>query len=152
MGIPVTVLVDGAAPWLMKSRGIDVVLFGADRIARNGDTANKIGSYMLALAARAHRVPLYVVAPTSSFDPASADGEDLPIEERPAEEVRRVGGVSTAPAGVEVFNPAFDVTPAEAITGWITEGGILRPPFTEEVLAAARARMGSSGEGASGGG
>ncbi|MBU2690529.1 MAG: S-methyl-5-thioribose-1-phosphate isomerase [Candidatus Eisenbacteria bacterium] len=140
-GIPVTVQVDGAAPWLIKSRGIDIILYGADRIARNGDTANKIGSYMLSLAAQAHKVPLYVVAPTSSFDSKIPDGEAIPIEDRGEEEVTLWGGRRTAPEGIDVFNPAFDITPATHITGWITEGGILQPPFTEKRLAAARSSM-----------
>jgi methylthioribose-1-phosphate isomerase len=133
-GIPCTLLVDGAAAWALSRGMVDVVLIGADRIARNGDTANKIGSHMLALAARTHGVPFYVVAPTSSFDPELESGEKIPIEERAADEVRCCGGRPTAPAGVSVFNPAFDVTPASWITGWITERGILRPPFTPRIL------------------
>ncbi|MBD3333992.1 MAG: S-methyl-5-thioribose-1-phosphate isomerase [Candidatus Eisenbacteria bacterium] len=142
VGIPVTVLVDGAAGWLMRRRGVDLVLFGADRVAQNGDTANKIGSYMLALAAQRHAIPVYVAAPTSSFDPGLPDGEAIPIEERHPDEVRRWGGRQTAPPDVPVFNPAFDVTPAELIRGWITEGGVLKPPFTAGALAAARAQPG----------
>lgn len=129
LGIPATLLVDGAAPALLRSGRVDVVLYGADRVARNGDTANKIGSYMVSLAARAHGVPLYVVAPTSSFDLSVPDGASIPIEERAPEEVRRWGGHATAPEGIEVYNPAFDITPAENVTGWITEKGILHPPF-----------------------
>jgi methylthioribose-1-phosphate isomerase len=128
VGIPVTLLVDGAAPSLMRSGKVDVVLYGADRVAQNGDTANKIGSYMLALASRAHNVPLYIVAPTSSFDLSVPDGGAIPIEERSADEVRRWGGHVTAPE-VPVYNPAFDVTPAEYIAGWVTEKGVVRPPF-----------------------
>jgi methylthioribose-1-phosphate isomerase len=129
LGIPVTVLVDGAAPALMRSGRIDMVLYGADRVAANGDTANKIGSYMLSLAAKAHGIPLYVVAPTSSFDLSIPDGDAIPIEERSADEVGRWGGRATAPEGVAVYNPAFDVTPAAHVTGWITERGVLVPPF-----------------------
>jgi methylthioribose-1-phosphate isomerase len=128
-GVPATLLVDGAAPSLMKRGDVDVVLYGADRVARNGDTANKIGSYMLALAAKAHGIPLYIVAPTSSFDPAVPDGDSIPIEQRSPQEVRRWGGRVTAPDGIPVYNPAFDVTPAEYISGWVTERGVVQPPF-----------------------
>lgn len=131
VGIPVTLLVDGAAPSLMSSGKVDVVLYGADRVARNGDTANKIGSYMLGLAAGAHGIPLYIVAPTSSFDPSIPDGSAIPIEQRPGDEVRRWGGHVTAPE-CPVYNPAFDVTPAELIAGWVTEKGVIHPPFVWE--------------------
>jgi methylthioribose-1-phosphate isomerase len=120
-GIPHAVLPDGAGASLMAQGKVDLVLVGADRVAKNGDTANKIGTYPLALAARHHGIPLYVVAPSSSFDPGCAQGSAIPIEERAAAEVSLTGG----PA----FNPAFDVTPASLITGWVTERGVLRPPF-----------------------
>ena len=123
-GIPHTVIPDGAAAGLMARGEVDVVLVGADRIARNGDVANKLGTYPLAIAARRHGVPFYSVAPSSSFDPACASGDTIEIELRSAAEL-------TAPAGSAVFNPAFDVTPAELITGWVTERGILKPPFGE---------------------
>jgi methylthioribose-1-phosphate isomerase len=128
-GIPHTVLADGAAASLMAAGSVDVVLVGADRVARNGDTANKVGTYPLALAARRHGVPFYVVAPWSSFDPACMTGADIPIEQRDADEVLRPLGVPAAPRGGAAYNPAFDVTPAEVITGWVTERGVLRPPF-----------------------
>jgi methylthioribose-1-phosphate isomerase len=123
-GIPHTVIPDGAAAGLMARGEVDVVLVGADRIARNGDVANKLGTYPLAIAARRHGVPFYPVAPSSSFDPACASGDAIEIEQRSAAEL-------TAPAGSAVYNPAFDVTPAELITGWVTERGILKPPFGE---------------------
>lgn len=120
-GIPHTVQPDGAAASLMQTGKVDVVLVGADRVAKNGDTANKIGTYPLALAAKQHGVPLYVVAPSSSFDPKCKSGAAIPIEQRAADEVSLTG----SPA----FNPAFDVTPAALISGWVTERGVLRPPF-----------------------
>ncbi len=128
-GIPHAVLPDGAAASLMAAGKVDVVLVGADRVARNGDTANKVGTYALAIAARRHAVPLYVVAPSSSFDPACESGDRIPIEQRPVDEVTRPLGTPAAPEGSEVYNPAFDVTPAELISGWVTERGILKPPF-----------------------
>jgi methylthioribose-1-phosphate isomerase len=128
-GIEATLLVDGAAAWRMAEHGVDLVLVGADRIAANGDTANKVGTYGLAVAAARHRVPFYVVAPCSTLDPALATGAEIPVEERPADEVRTWGGMALAPRGTRVWNPAFDVTPAELIAGWVTERGTLRPPF-----------------------
>jgi methylthioribose-1-phosphate isomerase len=120
-GISHAVLPDGAAATLMARGKVDVVLVGADRVAKNGDTANKVGTYPLALAARHHGVPLYVVAPSSSFDPSCPDGAAIPIEQRAGAEVSLTG----SPA----FNPAFDVTPGSLISGWISERGVLRPPF-----------------------
>jgi methylthioribose-1-phosphate isomerase len=105
------------------------VITGADRIARNGDTANKIGTYTLAILARHHGIPFYVAAPMSTVDPTLAGGSQIPIEEREAEEVRCFGELATSPAGAEAFNPAFDVTPAELITGIVTEKGVLGPPY-----------------------
>jgi len=139
-GIEVTVLIDGARAWLMATAGIDLVLVGADRVAANGDTANKIGTLSGAIAARRYGVPFYVVAPSSSFDLALADGAAIPVEWRGAHEVCELAGVRTAPRGVEGWNPAFDVTPGELITGWITEHGVLQPPFT--ALDSARAPRG----------
>jgi methylthioribose-1-phosphate isomerase len=121
-GIPHTVIPDGAAAGLMARGEVDVVLVGADRIARNGDVANKLGTYPLAIAAQRHRVPFYSAAPSSSFDPAIGTGAEIPIEERSAAEL-------AAPEGSRVFNPAFDITPAELVTGYVTEKGILKPPF-----------------------
>ena len=132
-GIEVTLLVDGAAASLLGRGRVDLALVGADRIAANGDAANKIGTYALALAAARHGVPFYIVAPSSTFDLATPSGAGIEIEERPAGEVRAWGGRLAAPPDVPVWNPAFDVTPAELIRGWITEQGILQPPF--EALA-----------------
>ena len=132
-GIPVTLLCDSAAAWLMRSGQVQAVLVGADRIAANGDTANKIGTYAVALAAREHGVPFYVVAPSSTFDLSLPSGEHIPIEQRAAEEVIRFGSVPVAPQGVKVFNPAFDVTPAEWITAIVCQRGIIRPVSRERI-------------------
>jgi methylthioribose-1-phosphate isomerase len=126
--IPVTLLVDGAAAFLMSRGEIDVAIVGADRVAANGDTANKIGTYMLAVLAQRHNIPFYVACPLSTIDPQLAHGNLIPIEERAAEEVTGAGGVRWAPAGINVRNPAFDVTPAALITGLITERGVLSRP------------------------
>jgi methylthioribose-1-phosphate isomerase len=128
-GVPHTVIPDGAAAGLMARDRVDVCLVGADRIARNGDVANKIGTYALAIAAARHRVPFYVVAPGSSFDPACESGAQIPIEERRPEEVTRPLGIQAAPGESRAFNPAFDVTGADLIAGYVTEAGIVRPPF-----------------------
>ncbi|MCA1828924.1 MAG: S-methyl-5-thioribose-1-phosphate isomerase [Myxococcales bacterium] len=130
-GIPVTLLPDVAAASLLDSGRIGCVVVGADRIARNGDTANKIGTYPLALAAHAAGVPFFVAAPTSTLDPRAATGADIPIEERAAAEVTHLAGQRVAAEGVEVFNPAFDVTPARYISAIVTERGVARPPYTE---------------------
>lgn len=127
--IPVTVLVDGAAAALMRAGRIHACFVGADRIATNGDVANKVGTYALAIVARRHGVPFYVVAPSSTFDPKTERGEDIVIEQRMPDEVRRGFGAATAPDGVEVFNPAFDVTPAELITAIVSDRGVHRPPY-----------------------
>jgi methylthioribose-1-phosphate isomerase len=139
-GIPVVLICDGAAAWTLRRKRVDAVLIGADRIAANGDTANKVGSYGLALAAREAGVPFYVVAPSSSVDPDTPSGAEIPIEERPPDEVRTVGGRTVAPRRTEVFNPAFDVTPAHLIEAIVTESGIFRRPFADLVLAARLAR------------
>ncbi len=130
-GIPCALLCDGAAAWLFRTTRIDAVLVGADRVARNGDTANKIGTLAVALAARAYKVPFYVVAPRSSFDPSLPDGSRIPIEERDPEELLCFQGSRAAPDGVTAWNPAFDVTPAGLVSGWVTERGVERPPFRE---------------------
>jgi methylthioribose-1-phosphate isomerase len=130
-GIPTTLITDGMAGACMARGMVDVVIVGADRIARNGDTANKIGTYGLAVLARHHQIPFYVAAPTSTLDPSLADGSQIPIEERSAEEVLGFGGTPVAPAGAEVFNPAFDITPAELIAGIVTERGVARAPYGE---------------------
>ncbi|HMA24165.1 MAG TPA: S-methyl-5-thioribose-1-phosphate isomerase, partial [Gemmatimonadaceae bacterium] len=128
-GIPVTVLVDGAAAALMCNGKVDLCVVGADRIAVNGDVANKIGTYALAIVARHHGIPFYVAAPTSTFDPSTATGGDIVIEQRSGDEVRRGFGVPTAPDGANVFNPAFDVTPASLITAIVSDRAVHRPPF-----------------------
>ncbi len=135
-GIDVTVICDNMAAQVMREGRIQVVIVGADRIAANGDTANKIGTYGVALLARAHGIPFYVAAPSSTFDLSLSDGSRIPIEERSADEVVRGFGQPTAPQGVKVYNPAFDVTPAELIAGIITEKGILRPPYEASIAAA----------------
>ena len=128
-GIPVTVLVDGAAAALMRSGRVDMCLVGADRIAANGDVANKIGTYSLAVAAYYHGIPFYVAAPWSTFDPSTPSGGRITIEERSPDEVRRGFGAQTAPDEVHIFNPAFDVTPAELITAIVSDRGIHRAPY-----------------------
>src|SRR5438552_8067027 len=126
-GIPVTLICDNMAAQVMKEGKVQMVVVGADRIAANGDTANKIGTYGVALLARAHGIPFYVAAPSSTFDLTLPDGSAIPIEQRDPREVTHGFGRQTAPEGVEVYNPAFDVTPAELIAGIITEKGIIRP-------------------------
>jgi len=131
-GIPHRLIADVAAASVMRQGLVDLVVTGADRIAANGDTANKIGTYGVAVLARHHGVPFYVAAPFSTIDPAIASGDAIVIEERDAAEVRGVAGRQTAPAASPVFNPAFDVTPAELITAIITERGVYRPPYDFE--------------------
>jgi methylthioribose-1-phosphate isomerase len=131
LGIPSTLIVDSAAGFLMKRGEVSCVVVGADRIAANGDVANKVGTYTLAVVAGENRVPFYVAAPTSTVDLALSSGDEIPIEERRPEEVTRFGGVQVAPEGVGVRNPAFDLTPHQYLTGIITEKGILREPYTE---------------------
>ena len=128
-GIPHRLIADVAAASVMSRGEVDLVVTGADRIAANGDTANKIGTYSLAVLAAHHRVPFYVAAPFSTIDPSIASGAQIPIEERDASEVRRVGGQQTAPSASPVFNPAFDVTPAALIAAIVTERGVVRPPY-----------------------
>jgi methylthioribose-1-phosphate isomerase len=123
------VLTDGMAASLMRERGIDLCIVGADRIAANGDVANKIGTYNLAITARYHGVPFVVAAPTSTLDSATASGGEIVIEQRSAREVTQVGAKRTAPDGVCIYNPAFDVTPAELVTAIVTDQGIHRPPY-----------------------
>lgn len=137
-GIPMTLIADNAAGHLMRTGQVDVVLFGADRIAANGDVANKIGSYKLAVLARENGVPCYSVAPTSTIDLSLPDGDAIPIEERDPEEVTIIGGARIAPPGVPVYNPAFDVTPHRYLTGIITENGIVYPPFQRNLRQVVR--------------
>ncbi len=139
--IPTTVITDGMAGALMRQGRVNFVVVGADRIAANGDTANKIGTYGVAVLAREHGIPFYVAAPLSTIDLRTPDGAAIPIEERQAREVTHVGGSRLAPEGAAVWNPAFDVTPHELIAGIITEQGIVRPPFVDSlkrVFAGAR--------------
>lgn len=128
-GIPVRVIVDSAAASVMAAGGVDLVIVGADRIAANGDAANKIGSYALAVLARHHGIPFYVAAPASTLDPALPAGRGIVIEQRPRDEIARGFGRVTVPDGVDVENPAFDVIPAELITAIITDGGVHRAPY-----------------------
>ncbi len=129
-GVEVCVICDNMAGLVMKEKRIDLVIVGADRIAANGDTANKIGTYSVAVLAAWHRIPFYVAAPYSTFDLSLPDGTGIPIEERDGGEIGNGFGRRTAPEGVAFYNPAFDVTPHELITGYITERGILTPPFS----------------------
>jgi len=126
-GIDTTLICDNMAAQVMKEGRIHLVIVGADRIAANGDTANKIGTYGVALLAQAHGIPFYVAAPSSTFDLSLCSGEAIPIEQRDAKEVTHGFGRQTAPEGIQVYNPAFDVTPARLITGIITEGGVIQP-------------------------
>ncbi|MET0621863.1 MAG: S-methyl-5-thioribose-1-phosphate isomerase, partial [Pyrinomonadaceae bacterium] len=131
--IPVTVITDNMAGHVMKRGEIDCVVVGADRIAANGDTANKIGTYMVAVLAREHDIPFYVAAPVSTIDLALANGDEIPIEERDAREVTHLREQRLAPEGVAVHNPAFDVTPGELVAAIITDRGVARPPYTESL-------------------
>lgn len=132
-GVPVTLICDNMAGWVMKEQRVQAVITGADRIAANGDSANKIGTYSVALLAKAHGIPFYIAAPSSTFDLKIATGAEIPIEQRKPEEVTAGMGKVTAPKGVAVYNPAFDVTPAELIAAIITERGVIRP-VTEEAI------------------
>ncbi|MFN2449928.1 MAG: S-methyl-5-thioribose-1-phosphate isomerase [Candidatus Baltobacteraceae bacterium] len=132
-GIDATLIVDSAAAVVMQRKGIDLAIVGADRIACNGDTANKVGTYALAIVAAHHRVPLYVAAPRSSFDFTLPSGAQIPIEERASGEVTAFGDARVAPQAARAFNPAFDITPGHLIDGFITECGIVRPPYVETI-------------------
>jgi methylthioribose-1-phosphate isomerase len=132
-GIPVTLICDNMAAQVMKERKVDLVIVGADRIAANGDAANKIGTYGVALLAKAHRIPFYVAAPSSTFDLSLENGDSIPIEQRDPKEITHGFGRQTAPDGVDVYNPAFDVTPASLIDGIITERGIICPVNAETI-------------------
>lgn len=128
-GINATLICDSMAAWAIRKKKVNKIIVGADRIVRNRDAANKIGTYGLAVLARYHRIPFYIAAPSTTFDTRLKSGDDIPIEERSAEEVVRCGGKKTAPDRARVFNPAFDVVPARLISGFITEFGVLTPPF-----------------------
>jgi len=135
-GIQTTVITDNMSGALMRQGRVDLVVVGADRIAANGDTANKIGTYSVAVLAREHQIPFYVAAPLSTIDLDTPDGDHIPIEERAAKEVTHVAGTQLAPEGALVWNPAFDVTPHHLIAGIITERGIFRPPYVESLKRA----------------
>ena len=143
-GIAVTVIPDGAAGAALATGQVHAVVVGCDRVARNGDTANKIGTYALAVLALAHEVPFYVAGPMTTFDAATAGGEGIVIEQRSGDEVRRIGATVVVP-DVAVWNPAFDVTPAALITAFITDAGVLRPPYEvtipDAIAEAARLRL-----------
>lgn len=132
-GIPYTLITDNMAAHVMKTKKVDLVITGADRIAANGDSANKIGTYGLSVLAKAHSIPFYITAPYSTVDLSLSSGDKIVIEERNPDEVRSLGGVRTAPENCNVYNPAFDVTPSEFITAIITDKGIVKPPYTENL-------------------
>lgn len=144
-GVPHAIVVDGASAHIMRTNKVDMAIVGCDRVAANGDTANKIGTYNLALAARDNDVPFYVAAPMSTIDFETPTGDHIEIEERDAEEITRIGDTDVAPHGAPVFNPAFDVTPNRLISGIITEYGIARAPFADS-LAALRSLIGKAAE------
>ncbi len=133
-GIPSKLIADNVAATLIRDGKIDVILVGADRIALNGDSANKIGTFMLSVVAKVYSVPFYIVAPTTTIDFDIETGKEIEIEERNSEEVTHIDGIRIAPEGIEVYNPAFDVTPWENITGIITEKGIIKPPYKENII------------------
>lgn len=135
-GIDTTLLTDGMCSYFMKKKMIDVVIVGADRIAANGDTANKIGTYTLAIAAKYHNIPFYIAAPLSTIDTNITSGDEIPIEERPSAEVTHINGEYICAKNTKVINPSFDVTPNELITGIITEVGILKPNYKESIKQA----------------
>jgi methylthioribose-1-phosphate isomerase len=134
-GVDATLQVDGAAAIAMSRKKIDLVIVGADRIARNGDTANKIGTYGLAILAAHHGIPFYIAAPRSTFDFSMDSGDAIHIEERNAEEVTSFGGTRVAPEGANVYNPAFDVTPGHLVTAFVTEYGVVRAPYLDSIPA-----------------
>ncbi|MFC1667773.1 S-methyl-5-thioribose-1-phosphate isomerase [Chlamydiota bacterium] len=132
-GVEVTLIADSVAGYLMKQKKVSCVIVGADRIALNGDTANKIGTYSLSVLAKSHHIPFYIAAPTSTIDMVLLSGEEIPIEERDGSEVTTINKTRIAPSGVRTYNPAFDVTPAQFITGIITEKGIIDFPYEEKI-------------------
>ena len=136
LGIPATLIVDSSAGLLMHRGEISCAIVGADRIAADGDVANKIGTYSLAVLAKENSIPFYVAAPTSTVDLSVPSGDEIPIEERRSQEVTQLGGVQTAPDGVQVRNPAFDVTPHRYVAAIITERGIIREPYTQNLRKA----------------
>ena len=132
-GIPVCVIADSAAGFMMREKRIDLVITGADRIASNGDVANKIGTYQVAVLAKTHKIPFYVAAPLSTIDPAITHGDMIPVEQRSPEEICKFGRLEIGPTGVTALNPAFDITPASYVSAIITEKGIIRPPFQKRI-------------------
>ena len=144
LGIPSTLVVDSAAGALMRQGRISCVITGADRIAANGDTANKIGTYTLAVLAREHGIPFYIAAPTSTVDLSLPNGDEIQIEERAAEEVTHFQGARVAPPGVAAINPAFDITPHGYIGAIVTEEGVARPPYPETLMLAVGSAVGSN--------
>jgi len=139
-GIPVKLITDNMAGYFMHAGRVGCVVVGADRIAANGDVANKIGTYSLAVLAKENHVPFYVAAPVSTLDLTLASGAEIPIEQRPAEEVTHVFGVAIAPEHIEVENPAFDVTPARYVTAIVTENGVAREPYEESLRRVSRSQ------------
>ena len=135
--VPVTLVTDSMVGRLMQQEAVNLILVGADRIAANGDVANKIGTYVIAALAARHGVPFYVCAPTSTIDLSMSEGSEIPIEERHPDEVLYIADSRIAPEGTTVYNPAFDITPAELVTGFVTEKGIHKPPFGESLAEAA---------------
>jgi methylthioribose-1-phosphate isomerase len=145
--IPVTLITDGMSGHFMKAGKIDCVVVGADRIAANGDVANKIGTYMVAVLAHENNIPFYVAAPTSTVDLSTPTGEQIPIEDRAPAEVTHVGESRMAPEGIDVANPAFDVTPNRFVSAIITERGVARPPYTVSLAALAAGDRNERAEG-----
>jgi len=133
--IPVSVIADNAAGFLMRQKRIDLVITGADRIASNGDVANKIGTYQVAVLAKTHRIPFYVAAPVSTIDPETKNGDMIPVEERDQEEIYQIGRQKIGPSGVRTINPVFDITPGKYVTAIITEKGVIRPPYPKGIKA-----------------
>jgi len=133
--IPVSVIADNAAGSLMRQKRIDLVITGADRIAANGDVANKIGTYQVAVLSKVHKIPFYVAAPLSTIDPTVRNGDMIPVEERGPEEICQIGRMKIGPSDVKVLNPAFDITPSKYVSAIITEKGIIRPPFKKGIKA-----------------
>lgn len=141
-GIPTTLITDGMCSYFMSKGMIDMVVVGADRIAANGDTANKIGTYTVAIAAKYHNIPFYIAAPLSTIDTSIKSGKEIPIEERSHEEVTHINGKPICAEGVNIINPGFDVTPNELITGIITEVGILKPDYNKSIKEAFEKKAG----------
>jgi methylthioribose-1-phosphate isomerase len=137
-GIEVVLITDSTAASVLREGRVQAVIVGADRIAANGDTANKVGTYPLAVLAQRHNVPMYVAAPVSTLDPHTLTGNDIPIEERDPSEVTQVAGIRIAPEGVRTYTPAFDVTPHELISAIITDRGVLRPPYDAGIAGVLR--------------